>query len=157
MRYPPYPHGGCRYGYGYAKVWPTSIPTWYPYPWPTQLPTDKHQLMCTVDTYWHASWLNFMSSLKDHLLSQLLNLDFDADEWPFTLDQWNKLWLLNLNCVVESKTLRVNYTTYLSPLLIFSTTQSIQCWGPLLSQWCQPFKKDIGCPLGQLVRDWSWP
>ena len=41
-----------------------------------------------ICTYQHVSQLNFISSLKDHLLSRLLNLDFDGNKQPFTPDQW---------------------------------------------------------------------
>ena len=53
-----------------------------------------------------------MKHLKDHLLSRLLTLDFDGDERPFTPEQRNELRLLNLDRVIESKILRINYTSY---------------------------------------------
>ncbi|KAF8427567.1 hypothetical protein L210DRAFT_3652625 [Boletus edulis BED1] len=56
--------------------------------------------------------LDFMSCLKNHLLSRLLGLDYDGDERTFTLEQRNKICLINTDAVVESKTLHINYTTY---------------------------------------------
>ena len=53
-----------------------------------------------------------MKHLKDHLLSRLLTLDFNGDERPFTPEQRNELRLLNLDRVIESKILRINYTSY---------------------------------------------
>ena len=53
-----------------------------------------------------------MRNLKDHLLSRLLGLDYDGDKRIFTPDKHNKIEFANLNSVVESKLLRINYTTY---------------------------------------------
>ena len=53
-----------------------------------------------------------MQALKDHLLSRLLGLDYDGDEETFTPEQRTSVRLLNLSSVIESKLLRINYTTY---------------------------------------------
>ena len=53
-----------------------------------------------------------MSCLKDHLLSRLLQLDFDGDERLFTPEERNELRLININRIVESKVIRINYTSY---------------------------------------------
>ena len=46
------------------------------------------------------------------MLSRLLKLAFDGDEWTFTPEQRNELRLLNVGRIVESKILRINYTSY---------------------------------------------
>ena len=46
------------------------------------------------------------------MLLRLYNLNFNGDEHLFTPEQCNSLRLLNLKCVVESKILQINYTTY---------------------------------------------
>ncbi|KAF8549149.1 hypothetical protein OG21DRAFT_1421778 [Imleria badia] len=53
-----------------------------------------------------------MQALKSHLLSRLLGLDYDGDESSFTSEQRSAICLTNLHLVVESKLLRINYTTY---------------------------------------------
>jgi hypothetical protein len=53
-----------------------------------------------------------MPSLKDHMLSRLLKLDFDGDERVFTPEQRNELCLLNVDRIVGSKILCINYTSY---------------------------------------------
>ena len=53
-----------------------------------------------------------MQNLKDHLLSRLVGLDYNGDEWIFTPNERNNIEFTNLNSVVESKLLRINYTTY---------------------------------------------
>ena len=45
------------------------------------------------------------------MLSRLLSLDFDGDERSFTPEQRNEM-RLNLDRVVESKILQINYTSY---------------------------------------------
>ena len=54
----------------------------------------------------------FMQTLKDHLLSRLLDLDYDGDERTFTLDKRNNVHLINFDAIVELKILCINYTTY---------------------------------------------
>lgn len=46
------------------------------------------------------------------MLSRLLKLDFDGNECLFTPEQQNELGLLNINHIVESKILCINYTSY---------------------------------------------
>jgi hypothetical protein len=53
-----------------------------------------------------------MRNLKDHLLSRLLGLDYDGDKRIFTPKECSKIEFANLNSVMESKLLRINYTTY---------------------------------------------
>lgn len=56
---------------------------------------------------------NFISKLKDHLLSRLYQYEYDGDEHQFTaLDHSHLHFVNNLNDVTESKTFRVNYTSY---------------------------------------------
>lgn len=50
--------------------------------------------------------------LKNHLLSQLLGLDYDGDEQVFSAEEHNKVRLVNIDSVVESKIIQFNYTTY---------------------------------------------
>ena len=50
--------------------------------------------------------------MKDHLLSTLLGLDYDGDECIFTGQERNVIRLSNTDKVVQSKILRINYTTY---------------------------------------------
>ena len=45
-------------------------------------------------------------------MSRLLRLDFNGDERMFTPEERNELRLLNPNRIVESKIVRVNYTSY---------------------------------------------
>jgi len=52
-----------------------------------------------------------VQKLKNHLLSQLLGLDYDGDERSFSPEDWNGLHLTN-HRIVEAKIFRVNYTTY---------------------------------------------
>lgn len=53
-----------------------------------------------------------MQDLKEHLLLRLLGLDYDGDERIFTSDKRNNIEFANLNSVVESKLLQINYMTY---------------------------------------------
>lgn len=53
-----------------------------------------------------------MQSLKYHLLSQLLGLDYDEGEQIFSPEEHNEVRLVNINSVVESKIIQFNYTTY---------------------------------------------
>ena len=46
---------------------------------------------------------DFMQLLKNHLLSQLLGLDYDGDERTFSPEQHNEVCLININLVVELK------------------------------------------------------
>lgn len=46
------------------------------------------------------------------MLSRLLKLDYDGDERSFTPEQRNELRLPNLDHNVESKIVRINYTSY---------------------------------------------
>ena len=55
---------------------------------------------------------DFTQNLKDHLLSRLLGLDYDGDKQIFTPEERSKIEFTNLNSVVESKLLRINYTIY---------------------------------------------
>ena len=68
--------------------------------------------MCLSSDDVYGGQLNFMHSLKNHLLSRLLGLDYNGDEWTFSLEQRSAIHLTNLHSVVESKILRINYTTY---------------------------------------------
>ena len=54
----------------------------------------------------------FMQTLKDHLLSRLLDLNYDGNEQTFTLDERNNVHLINFDAIIESKILCINYTTY---------------------------------------------
>ncbi|KAG1740142.1 uncharacterized protein EDB91DRAFT_1053371, partial [Suillus paluster] len=55
----------------------------------------------------------FVPKLKDHLLSQLLSLDYDGDERVFTDAERNSVCFINnLNVVSQAKHLQINYTTY---------------------------------------------
>jgi hypothetical protein len=49
--------------------------------------------------------------LKDHLLSRLLNQDYDGDEQVFSDDDRNTVCIID-NRFYSAKVLRVNYTTY---------------------------------------------
>ena len=51
---------------------------------------------------------NFLSSLKDHMLSRLLKLDFDGNKQLFTLEQQNELCILNINHIIELKTVTIH-------------------------------------------------
>lgn len=56
---------------------------------------------------------DFVSKLKDHILSCLYQYDYDGDERGFTAAQRGQLFFIdNLNRVIESKSFRVNYTSY---------------------------------------------
>ncbi|KAG2113257.1 hypothetical protein BD769DRAFT_1673787 [Suillus cothurnatus] len=56
---------------------------------------------------------DFIPKLKDHLLSRLLGLDYDGDEWEFSnAQQGNILFINNLSRVSQAKRLQINYTTY---------------------------------------------
>lgn len=46
---------------------------------------------------------DFMQLLRDHLLSQLLGLDYNGDERTFSPEQCNEVHLVNIDSVVESK------------------------------------------------------
>jgi hypothetical protein len=52
-----------------------------------------------------------MPRLKNHLLSRILQLDYDGDETDFTSAQQNTLTFVN-NRLYRHKVLRVNYTSY---------------------------------------------
>jgi hypothetical protein len=54
---------------------------------------------------------DFVPRLKDHILSRLLNCDYDGDEVPFSDADRNTVRIID-NRVYASKVLRVNYTTY---------------------------------------------
>ncbi|KAF8126478.1 hypothetical protein EV363DRAFT_1114492, partial [Boletus edulis] len=54
----------------------------------------------------------FVRSLKDHLLSRILELDYDGDERTFTPEERNAIQLTNVEKVVWSRVLRINYPTY---------------------------------------------
>jgi len=60
----------------------------------------------------YAGQLDFVQTLKDHLLSRLLGLHYNGDERTFTSEQRNDIHLINFDTIVESKLLRINYTTY---------------------------------------------
>jgi len=60
----------------------------------------------------YAGQSDFVQTLKDHLLSRLLGLHYDGNEWTFTSEQHNDIHLINFDTIVESKLLRINYTTY---------------------------------------------
>ena len=53
-----------------------------------------------------------MQSLKDHLLSRLLELEYDGDECTFTHEQRNTIQLTNIDRAVWLKVLCINYPTY---------------------------------------------
>ena len=56
---------------------------------------------------------DFVSKLKNHLLSRLHQYDYDGDERQFTaLERNNLRFVNNLNTITESKIFRVNYTSY---------------------------------------------
>lgn len=52
-----------------------------------------------------------MPRLKNHLLSRILQLDYDGDETDFTSAQQNTLTFVN-NRLYRHKVLQVNYTSY---------------------------------------------
>jgi hypothetical protein len=62
---------------------------------------------CTILTIFQ----NFVSKLKDHLLSRLLSLEYDGDEYAFTDADRNTVRIMD-NRIYSSKVLRVNFTTY---------------------------------------------
>jgi len=56
---------------------------------------------------------DFIPRLKDHLLSRLLDNEYDGDEQEFTSEQRNTVCFMNnLNCILQPKRFQVNYTTY---------------------------------------------
>ena len=56
---------------------------------------------------------DFVSKLKNHLLSRLHQYDYDGDEHQFSALECNNLrFVNNLNTVTESKIFHVNYTSY---------------------------------------------
>ena len=56
---------------------------------------------------------DFVSKLKDHLLSRLHQYDYDGDECQFTVLEHNNLHFVdNLNTFTESKIFHVNHTSY---------------------------------------------
>ena len=56
---------------------------------------------------------DFISRLKDHLLSRLYQREYDGDERRFSAVEHSHLHFVNnLNRIIEPKTLRVNYTSY---------------------------------------------
>jgi len=54
---------------------------------------------------------DFVPRLKDHILSRLLNRDYNGDEVPFSDADRNTVQIID-NRVYASKVLRVNYMTY---------------------------------------------
>ena len=62
----------------------------------------------------HTSVLQgFIPKLKDHLLSRLLNREYDSDEHTFSSEERNSIQFVNnLNKVLHPKRLQINYTTY---------------------------------------------
>ncbi|KIM55155.1 hypothetical protein SCLCIDRAFT_30580 [Scleroderma citrinum Foug A] len=87
--------------------------------------SDLHHVMCALpcNTFNLASFLrenqsdpavkNFVTKLKDHLLSRLYGYEYDSDEHSFTEEERNDLQVVGgLNWIIESIILRVNYTTY---------------------------------------------
>ena len=48
---------------------------------------------------------------KDHLLSRLLNNEYNEDEQEFTSEERNTIYFVN-NRVLQPKRFQVNYTTY---------------------------------------------
>ena len=56
---------------------------------------------------------DYISRLKDHLLSRLYQYEYNGDERQFSAVEHSHLHFIdNLNNVTESKTFRVNYTSY---------------------------------------------
>ena len=56
---------------------------------------------------------DFVPRLKDHLLSRLLNDEYDGDERVFTSEEKNTIHFVNnLNRVFRSKRFQLNFTTY---------------------------------------------
>ena len=55
----------------------------------------------------------FIPKLKDHLLSRLLDHEYDGDERPFSSEEWSSIQFVNnLNKVICPNRLQINYTTY---------------------------------------------
>ena len=55
----------------------------------------------------------FIPQLKDHILSRLYQYDYNGGEHQFTTTQHSQLHFLeDLNRVIESRSFRVNYTSY---------------------------------------------
>ncbi|KIJ58626.1 hypothetical protein HYDPIDRAFT_33994 [Hydnomerulius pinastri MD-312] len=56
---------------------------------------------------------DFIPKLKDHLLSRLLNHEYDGDEQSYTSEERNSICFVNgLNRVFRPKRFQINYTTY---------------------------------------------
>jgi hypothetical protein len=64
-----------------------------------------------VLTYQKSKIQDFVPRLKDHLLSCLLNREYDGDEAPFSDADRNTVHIID-NRVYSAKVLHVNYTTY---------------------------------------------
>lgn len=79
----------------------------------------------------HTSVLQgFIPKLKDHLLSRLLNREYDSDEHTFSSEEWNSIQFVNnLNKVLHPKRLQINYTT------IFAATKT-RCIQGMVLQSC---------------------
>ncbi|KAJ7764935.1 hypothetical protein B0H16DRAFT_432430 [Mycena metata] len=70
------------------------------------------QLLGFVGTGAHdPSKKRFIPKLKDHLLSRLLDRDFDGDEAEYTEEQRKTVRIVD-NKIFQVQTLRVNFTTY---------------------------------------------
>ncbi|KAG2055844.1 hypothetical protein BDR06DRAFT_1044714 [Suillus hirtellus] len=90
----------------------------------SNLPIEAHHFMSNTSNFLNLSaYLSehqgnpaikgFIPKLKDHLLSQLLGLDYDGDERAFTDAERNSVrFINNLNKVSQAKRLQINYTTY---------------------------------------------
>ncbi|KAF8835227.1 hypothetical protein BDN67DRAFT_1015721 [Paxillus ammoniavirescens] len=64
---------------------------------------------------------DFVPKLKNHLLSRLLNLDYDGDEHIFTDDQRCQVRFVDgLNRVLRPKRFQINYTTYNADIMMLS-------------------------------------
>ena len=74
---------------------------------PVSVPTTTRGLQ------WPSSQDDFISRLKDHLLLQLYQYEYDGDEHQFSAVQHSHLHFVNnLNHIIELKTICVNYTSY---------------------------------------------
>ena len=61
---------------------------------------------------------NFIPKLKDYLLSLLLNCEYDGDKQTFSIKEWSCVQFINnLNRVLHSKHLQINYTIYNSAMI----------------------------------------
>ncbi|KAF4611550.1 hypothetical protein D9613_004494 [Agrocybe pediades] len=92
-------------------------------PLPFTRPEDHHHIANTQRYHENIyKWLygkheddpalkNFLSDLKDHLLSRLLGNTFSGDEEVYTDDDRDEVHIVN-NQIYRHKVIRVNYTTY---------------------------------------------